>query len=173
MVLRKVDPNSPVDRAKYTRVGNQLEISTCKASEASSWTRSQGWNNPRVSAAEALWWNVRLAASIHLCNAAHCGSAVPCTALATVKSTSRIAGIPVQLGHSPGHGGRRQRLHNRNRRGAPTAASPSCSGRYLPPCSLWYHSGFAREYPGSTLGTLRLTLSAGESCDATAYRTVP
>jgi len=57
-VLRKVDPNSPVDRAKYTRVGNQLEISTCKASEASSWTRSQGWNNPRVSAAEALWWNV-------------------------------------------------------------------------------------------------------------------
>jgi len=58
-VLRKADPNSPIDRARYNgRVNGQLEITTCKASEASSWTRTQGWNNPRVSAAEALWWNV-------------------------------------------------------------------------------------------------------------------
>jgi len=57
-VLRKADPNSAVDRAKYGTVRNQLAITTCKASDATAWTQQQNWNGPTVSAAQALWWNV-------------------------------------------------------------------------------------------------------------------
>jgi len=57
-VLRKADPNNPIDRAKYGTVDTQLSITTCKASDATSWTSSQNWNGVAVDPAQALWWNV-------------------------------------------------------------------------------------------------------------------
>jgi hypothetical protein len=63
MVLRKADPNSAVDRAKYGTVRNQLAVTTCKASDATAWTQQQNWNGPTVSAAQALWWNVSVSPS--------------------------------------------------------------------------------------------------------------
>jgi len=52
------DSQAVVQVLRKAAAGNQLTITTCKASEASSWTASKNWNGPAVSAQQALWWNV-------------------------------------------------------------------------------------------------------------------
>jgi len=52
------DSQAVVQVLRKADVGGQLTISTCKASDASSWTARQDWSGAPVAAPQAIWWNV-------------------------------------------------------------------------------------------------------------------